>query len=97
MTAGKERGWDMFKLKEKMLKSWWQGGQPRGACGWEGGRVSCGAAACHTIHSGGICAILGTGALPAPQRLPQHLRGWAEAFSNESQCVCLELDPDGET
>ena len=41
--------------------------------------------------------FLGTVALPVLQRLPQRLRGWAEAFSYESQCVCVELDPDGET
>lgn len=52
------------------------------------GQVSCSA------HSGGVCLRR---TLPVPQRLPQHLRGWAEAFSDGSQCVCLELDPDGET
>lgn len=35
-----------------------------------------------------LLSFLGTMALPPLQRLPQHLRGWAEAFSCESQCVC---------
>lgn len=96
MTPGKERGCDMFKLREKILRFGGKGDSHEEPVPGKGVRSTVGLLPVTPLTQK-ASAALGTGALPAPQRLPQCLRGWAEALSSESQCVCLELDPEGET